>query len=370
MDSFTPPAWPPYIHFRDWPVPPPPLAYIREDDYLAVTVLTSSTTTGLALRYRILQAAGGVIDGAETLDGAQADTLRTTIYPLTEGFLLSATVSNIGGGLADSICGVILALQKGGQASCPPHTILAQGFVSNIVGVTWPVGLPRGPATSSSGSLWPQLNLSPDRPPASPNAKDDEFDAVSLDAKWTWVNQGSATASLSKSWLAIALPPTGATSTHSMTGIFQALPAGTPTITAKIGPAVAQNAANIGTTRAHLALRESGTGKITTFGLTGYGDVRGMPAFGVTNWTNETTSASQALIENVITGAFAYVRINYDGTNVAYSYSPNGVTFVQVFTQVKTTPFTVGPNQIGLMGEFCAGAGGDAALCCDFFRVT
>lgn len=360
MDSFAPPAWPPYIHFRDWPVPPPPLAYIREDDYLAVTVLTSSTTTGLALRYRILQAGGGVIDGAETLDGAETNTIRTTIYPLTEGFLLSATVSNIGSGFADSVCGVILALQKGGQASSPPHTILAQGFVSNIVGVTWPVGLPRGPATSTSFADWPGLLNSPDRPPSTTNAMNDEFDGASLSlTKWTWVNQGTSSAALANSFLQL----TGQRAvTQTMRMIVQTLP------TPPWGFAVKLFAPPLlgGTiTSVSLVLRESATSKLMVFNF----DMITNRAFPqLEYWADENHTGAAIVVADASSwGDYIYLRCSRAGSNLSWDASPDGATWAPWLTEALTTHFTTAPNQVGI-GAVVNHATLDLTVSADWFR--
>jgi hypothetical protein len=43
-----------------------------------------------------------------------------------------------------------------------------------------------------------------------------------------------------------------------------------------------------------------------------------------------------------------FLRLSYDGTNVLYSYSRDGVEFRTCITEAKTTCFTTAPNQVGV----------------------
>lgn len=360
---FTTPAWPPFVHWRDWPIPPPPLAYVRADDYLAVSVLTSSATTGLALRYRLLQASGEVTDGAESLDGAETNTLRTTIYKLTEGFLLSATVSNIGGGLSDNVCGVVLALQKGGQASTAPHTILAQGYVSNIVGVTWPVGLPRGPATSGSSLAAAYTDGLADIPPTSPNAKDDEFDGATLDTSlWTWDNQGTATATTSHSLLLL----TGAAASDTyLRCILQPVSGTAWTYAAKIkGWPVGANAISF----VGLIMKETASSSYTTYGLEQSAGVLNSFRHEIGHWSDNHTVSGYLTNTDVFFDQGAnYFRIRLASGVLYYEYSADGWNWREFNHENVNAFFTAGPNSIGL---FTCSYSFQALLTCDWFRKT
>jgi hypothetical protein len=410
-DLMTAPWWPPGVDWKEWRVPPPANSYVREDDYLAVSVLTSSTTTGLALRYRILTSSGQVHDGAESLDGASENSLKTFIFKLTEGFLLSATASNIGGGLADSVCGVVLALQKGSAASSAPHTILAQGFVSNIVGVTWPVGLPRGPATStglptgaaagdlvyydgsawatfagnavgtkvlqesSAGALswasgftpWASLSASPDKPPASPNAMDDEFDAGTLNTTtlWSWYDQQTNSVALANSLCCL-------TSTnlayYRHPAIVQTLPGGNWEFTAKLqlnGQLPASGYATFG-----LAALELSTNKMLAFGfLQKYQDTTRIGGI-----LFDTISSISAYVDP---GSYAapgsscpiYARIALSGTTITCSASADGHNWWTAYSQAQTVPFTTAATRIGLVASNMNSTA-PVVLAVDWFRRT
>lgn len=69
-----------------------------------------------------------------------------------------------------------------------------------------------------------------DRPPAVPNALDDEFSGNALDAKWSWLDQGGAVATVGNGVLSIAITET----LNRMRGIYQAAPGGAFTIRAKV----------------------------------------------------------------------------------------------------------------------------------------
>jgi len=147
-------AYPPGIHFNKHNVDPPSVLYIGPDDFLQTTVFTTASTTNLTLAVRYLDANGQMHYETESLDGASLSTVTTKVFTLSEGWLCGASVTNLGGGLADSTCWVSLALQQPGGANRPAHTILSQGYVTNLFGVTWPAEAIRQPP-GSGGTLLP-----------------------------------------------------------------------------------------------------------------------------------------------------------------------------------------------------------------------
>lgn len=150
-------AYPPEIHFNRHRLPPSGWEYIGPDDHLQVTVFTTAATTGLTLALRSLDAKGHVHYQVENVDTASLSTVVTTRFKMAEGWLIGATVSNIGGGLADQVCFVVLALQRTFKSGTAPHTILQQGYVTNVISVSWPPVFARGPAPSSSGGAMNQI---------------------------------------------------------------------------------------------------------------------------------------------------------------------------------------------------------------------
>lgn len=69
-----------------------------------------------------------------------------------------------------------------------------------------------------------------DYPPAVPNALDDEFYGNALDAKWSWLDQGGATATVGDGVLSLRITETA----NRIRGIYQATPGGAFTVRAKV----------------------------------------------------------------------------------------------------------------------------------------
>lgn len=143
-------AWPPDIHFARHRVPPSGWEYIGPDDHLQVSVFTTVATSGLTLALRTLDAKGHVHYQVENVDTSSLSTVVTTRFKMAEGWLIGAVVSNIGGGIADQACFVVMALQRTFKSGTAPHTILQQGYVTNVISVSWPPVFARGPAPSSN----------------------------------------------------------------------------------------------------------------------------------------------------------------------------------------------------------------------------
>ena len=112
--------------------------YITKDDILRVVIYTTIATTNLVIVLRYIDRDGGSHYHTESLDGVPINTLSTRIIPLTEGFLISAVVSNTGGGLPDGACWVSVGLQLSRQTGTPPHQMLSQGYVSDFQSVMYP----------------------------------------------------------------------------------------------------------------------------------------------------------------------------------------------------------------------------------------
>jgi hypothetical protein len=147
-------AWPPEVHFDRRQAGPWGAIYTGPDDWLQTNVLTSVATTGLTIYLRYLTADGRMHYEQESLDGAALNTLTQVARRLSEGWLLGCAASNFGGGLGAGSTFVSVALQNNGPAIRAPHTLLAQGYVSNTQVVTWPAEIipPTGGRTFSQFS--------------------------------------------------------------------------------------------------------------------------------------------------------------------------------------------------------------------------
>ncbi|MEI7578635.1 MAG: hypothetical protein WCJ58_01190 [bacterium] len=205
--------------------------------------------------------------------------------------------------------------------------------------------------------------FNPDTPPSSPNALDDEFDAAGLDAKWTWINQNGATATLSQSQLLISKSVTGGDQDMSITQDVT-FPS---TITAKI--AVVGDA-----TYYHwggIVLRESSTGKLEDIVLMSRDN--GWFYIWYRRMTNSTTF--NADVTNI--GAYVansqtlpiYLRATVTNTQIIYEWSSLGIdgSWVTLFTENKNTFFTTGPDEAGLSIN---AYNKPVKMLVDWFRVT
>lgn len=191
-----------------------------------------------------------------------------------------------------------------------------------------------------------QLFPSVDMPPATPNAMDDEFEAAVLDAKWTWRNQGTGSATLKGGILCLRAPTTGAAAA-SCRIIEQNIPAAPYEFTAKV--ACTSNDISIPTYfKTGLALIESSSGKLTCFGA-GNGT---SPSIQVVNMNSVTAFNSTVASACVPTpGMFYYFRISDDGTNLRYYTSTDNIVYYLRATQARLAFLTTGANKIGLMSS-------------------
>lgn len=207
-------------------------------------------------------------------------------------------------------------------------------------------------ASLTNATVWPGLAAHPDTPPAIAGSLDDEFDAGSLNmTRWTWLNQGAATATLSKSRLLL----TGDGSSTVMRGIYQTAPAAPWEVTAKIAPEnLPQNYQFMGLIVWNTVLANG-----VWFGTFCSNQ-------GVYVGQNNSYAYTNASPRNWP----SYFRLRYDGTNLLFSISNDGAYWTQVYSVAATTYFTGGnlPNAVGLGVQLYSSATG--AISVDWFRRT
>lgn len=176
-----------------------------------------------------------------------------------------------------------------------------------------------------------------DVPPLVPSSWDDEFNDGAIDVKWAWANQGSATAV--ESGGKVAIKPRG---DAMWCGLVQALPAGNWEITAKMswgGDYIADSYAGI-------FLLPATDGKIIGLALgkdsTANSIIRGEA------WNAWATYASQILAYNYPVNTI-YLKIRWDGTNLHYHQSCDGVAFAKL--KIAAPGFVLGRFGIGARGN-------------------
>jgi len=212
-----------------------------------------------------------------------------------------------------------------------------------------------------SGGGSGSANITPDTHPAPPNTLDDEMEGTSLDAKWTWRNQGSTTAVFANGSIIL-----GGVTDGLIHGITQVAPGSTPyTIETKVAIAAASQGSGTGI---GLYVRNS-SGNLYAYLLDSASGPLVCYAF------NSPTSFNGALFSSATipfstfnTTDWVYMQIVNDGTNLKFNASLTGVpgSYQQIGTVALAT-FIGAVSDVGLVVNInVAGAVGIA----DWFRRT
>jgi len=214
-----------------------------------------------------------------------------------------------------------------------PHIIYPPGF-------PWPLSF----YGAGAGS-----NVTPDSHPLIATPFDDEFEEPSLDAKWTWVNQGTSTAVVAQG-ACIMTSEAAAAESHRI--IQQSIAAASFKVRTKC-QLFGQGAYN----GAGLVVGNSGSGKYYALGIY-YTSTAIDCRWYVKALTNPTTLSSNLALgsaESILSSVNgqappAYLEFEYDGTNVIARISMSGynTTFAQLYTATAAswlgTPDTIGIN--------------------------
>ncbi|MBX6314802.1 MAG: hypothetical protein IRY99_18075 [Isosphaeraceae bacterium] len=162
-------------------------------------------------------------------------------------------------------------------------------------------------------------------------------------AGWSGINLGS-TASYSINPARISIVETGPTSSgENCRGLVRSAPTTPYTITALVLPNLLWGSGindNMG-----LILRESSTGKLQGFAFNCYNGT----TINLYRWNSPTSYAgANDMGFNVDIASCRFLRISDDGTNLKFSASGDGINFISLLQQSRTTFFAGGPDQIGI----------------------
>jgi hypothetical protein len=205
-----------------------------------------------------------------------------------------------------------------------------------------------------------------DAVPLAPDAMDDEFNGSALDGKWTWVNQGTASAAFSYGALVMTLPASAGPNWRS---IVQAAPSGQDfMVVAKIAlPHDRVEDHWVG-----LTARNATNDKMFVIGILGNGAAFNYYPL-VQYWTDLTTfdfnlfASQQPNAAHL--GRWLYVRLRYDDGSAIlnFDYSANGIVFTEVAQwSVFITLGTL--DEVGL--AFNADDPNPSSYLVDWFRRT
>lgn len=99
-----------------------------------------------------------------------------------------------------------------------------------------------------------------------------------------------------------------------------------------------------------LVLRESATGKLSTLGVSSQLNAANA-ALQVVHWTSVTGRGGATLGGELVPITILWLRLQYDGTNLNYSYSIDGYNFNPFFSELPTAAFTTRPDQVGFFAD-------------------
>jgi len=208
-----------------------------------------------------------------------------------------------------------------------------------ILGTPDPANLPNSVANPTA---FYGLNAQP----AKPASLDDEFNGSSLDgSRWTWFNQGAATATLGNSLITLQAPPNSGNDTR---GIYQNLPAPPWTVVTKL---VAMDMASFANYAQVGFFLIDDSGRAITCDMS----VRStLPtfAFDISYW-NSGTSFSTTPTDEVDTMPIVnfplWLKVQDDGTNIIFSFSRTGALYFPVGSVSRTAWLSSGPTGVGLL---------------------
>lgn len=210
----------------------------------------------------------------------------------------------------------------------------------------------------------PRLASDADARPTSPDAADDEFDGASLGESWSWVNQGSATATVASSHVLLTVP---SITTGNVRGIFRSYP-GTSTWIAKVS-GWSSNASWTGSNNYEfgMARRDSATGRLELYTLL-WSSLATMQYVNCERWTNPTTYSFALAAISLIRSTYStmYLKLVDDGTNVYFSWSLDGLNYTVLVSYARAA-FLANADQIGLV-VFTQQNGGNIYLQSDWMR--
>lgn len=111
---------------------------LLEDTALRVRLTHTGTQVNFTVRARIQLMSGIIIEKEELIVLTTSPQAVTSIFDLTEGWLLSVVVGNISNTFAPGETYVSLHLQKGTATGTLPYQTLARGYLHGVAGFSWP----------------------------------------------------------------------------------------------------------------------------------------------------------------------------------------------------------------------------------------
>ena len=234
-----------------------------------------------------------------------------------------------------------------------------QGDAYTGVGGIWLYGQPPVTSSTTSGGV--------DAPPSTPNAMDDEGTGTSLDSKWTIIDLGSITASVTKdygnnSWMSFSCP---SSIQNRIFAITQPAPAGTYKIRTKM----AFDSATGNYFGLQLIARRASVTKSVVAGPM-YHSSYGVPTMYATRINEPSTLVTDTDLYDIRSDIF-YLELEYDGTNLIWRTSKTGAKYTRFYQETTAAHLGAAPESVGINFHFYGGSSDANHIMCgsmDWFR--
>jgi hypothetical protein len=228
----------------------------------------------------------------------------------------------------------------GGVVDGQTNPLLTEQYASATIisdGTRWIVD---GTSLAVLGGIDPAL-----QPDTDPTPQNDEFNGNTLNSKWSWVNQGTSTAALTKGRLVLTPQISGNPANNNVRLLLQAVPSGNWAIRSWVnnyctvlncgGGPVAYNSAN------GKFLFQSNLSRVTGSASS----ARLLAAY----WTNTTTFSTSVNDQNPPNGESRrwFMQMRYDGTLLYIDYSPDNAQYFNVTSVNAVTAIGAAPTSFG-----------------------
>lgn len=171
---------------------------------------------------------------------------------------------------------------------------------------------------------------------------------------WEWVNQGTSTVAATANNGIFLTGPLTATQVHMRKRLI-----GSNT-SLRVGMLPLMANATVNTSHVGIVLRESATGKLSTWSLDISSAGLGPSVLYCLRWSSATTNtaADGGGPWSISPTGMLFLRADPTGANLLFYYSTDGQNWLQVASVVKTTPFTTAPDEWGYCFIGNGGTGG------------
>jgi hypothetical protein len=203
------------------------------------------------------------------------------------------------------------------------------------------------------------MSLSPDWPPTTPNAMDDEFTASSLNGKWTIINQGAKVLTFEKS--VVKIEGLCAGTAENLILFVQPMPIdATWKFGAKLFGCVSAN--NVGAVG--LLVRNSTTGRFVILRCIPQGNAINIDR---TAYLSPTAVSADSFLFARTTETI-YMTMEKSGTNIIFKGSTQGYGIPSIWLTEALATFLATADQVGLAISVYGSNANYMSCGCDWFR--